>query len=775
MKLNADVSSSRSKSRKAHFSAPSSIRRKIMSASLSKELREQHKARSIPVRKDDEVMVVRGSFKGREGKVVQVYRKKWVIHIDRVTREKVNGASVPIGIHPSNVVVTKVKLDTDRKAILERKGAAKNAMQEFFVAMERRKEELEKKRQKLAELRRAREERRAVLESQTAQQQASPSPNGSAGGNKDRKAIDDLVAMVLGERQGSPSPGAVSSDRGSDTGSERALSRPASMLETNIVSPTSEPKASISVLTTSSRFTELSEAHADIIDIPPEVSVINEVVFIHYSKEVQTVEGSFDTPQLSEEEIRRQIMEEVERNERQKQAQLEDEKKQNETAQNEDTRELTDEERQAIMTSHTFLDFVDSSSKIVERALHETYDFMKDYTIGAEVTSEDTSSKRIKFICDFWDEKWSKNRSVTDVDWSPKYPELLVSSYNKNPMAVNEPDGIACVWNLHMPERPEFVFHSQSDVLAVKFSDFHPNYIIGGTYSGQIVLWDTRAKSLPVLKTPLSAGGHTHPVYSLQMIGTQNAHNLISASTDGFVCSWQLDMLAQPQDFIELVHPSHSKTDEVSVTCSGFPDNETTSFWVGTEEGNVYQANRYDRAGSKAGINQYDTYKGHAGAITGLNFHPLSGPVDFSDLYLTSSVDWTVKLWRAKSISKTSTHPTTILPLYSFEQADDHVYDVKWSPTHPALFGAVDGNGKFDLWNLNTDTEEPYVSTVVGSGKALNKLAWDQDGKKTAIGSSDGKVYVYELGDVASPKTEDWHLLQKNISEMIANQENPNK
>jgi hypothetical protein len=37
----------------------------------------------------------------------------------------------------------------------------------------------------------------------------------------------------------------------------------------------------------------------------------------------------------------------------------------------------------------------------------------------------------------------------------------LVSSYNKNPMAVNEPDGIACVWNLHMPERPEFVFHSQ--------------------------------------------------------------------------------------------------------------------------------------------------------------------------------------------------------------------------------------------------------------------------------------------------------------------------
>jgi len=50
--------------------------------------------RSMPVRKDDEVTVVRGTFKGREGKVVQVWRKKYVIHIERITREKANGATV---------------------------------------------------------------------------------------------------------------------------------------------------------------------------------------------------------------------------------------------------------------------------------------------------------------------------------------------------------------------------------------------------------------------------------------------------------------------------------------------------------------------------------------------------------------------------------------------------------------------------------------------------------------------------------------------------------
>jgi len=76
--------------------------------------------RSIPIRKDDEVTIVRGSNKGREGKVTSVYRLKWVIHVDRVAREKSNGQSVPLGIAPSKVVITSLKLDKDREEILAR-------------------------------------------------------------------------------------------------------------------------------------------------------------------------------------------------------------------------------------------------------------------------------------------------------------------------------------------------------------------------------------------------------------------------------------------------------------------------------------------------------------------------------------------------------------------------------------------------------------------------------------------------------------------------------
>merc|ERR1712098_802747 len=125
MKYSANVTSSRRKWRKGHFSAPSSVRRKIMSSHLSKDLIGKYHVKSMPIRKDDEVIVVRGSHRGREGKVIQVYRKKYVIHIERVTREKSNGSTVNVGIHPSNVSITKLKLDKDCRAILDRKDTTK--------------------------------------------------------------------------------------------------------------------------------------------------------------------------------------------------------------------------------------------------------------------------------------------------------------------------------------------------------------------------------------------------------------------------------------------------------------------------------------------------------------------------------------------------------------------------------------------------------------------------------------------------------------------------
>lgn len=270
-------------------------------------------------------------------------------------------------------------------------------------------------------------------------------------------------------------------------------------------------------------------------------------------------------------------------------------------------------------------------------------------------------------------------------------------------------------------------------MLTATFAKFHPNLILGGTYSGQIVLWDNRVqKRSPIQRTPLSAIAHTHPVFCMSVVGTQNAHNLISISTDGRLCSWSLDNLSAPQETLEL-HRQPSKP--VAVTSLAFPHSDVNNFVIGSEEGLAYSACRH---GSKAGIT--DAYEAHHGPITGISYNAVqNGPIDFSHLFLTSSMDWTIKLWSMKDNK----------PLYSFEDNGDYVLDVAWSPIHPALFAAVDCDGRLDLWNLNQDTEVPSASTVV-EGCALKRVSWTPSGLHVTAGDDTGTIWVYDVAEVTS-------------------------
>ena len=93
----------------------------MMSCHLSADLKAKYEVRSMPVRKGDQVKVMVGGFKNNEGKVQSVYRRRRCIYIEKVIKEKNNGQQAQIPIHPSNCVITALKLDKDRKSILEKK------------------------------------------------------------------------------------------------------------------------------------------------------------------------------------------------------------------------------------------------------------------------------------------------------------------------------------------------------------------------------------------------------------------------------------------------------------------------------------------------------------------------------------------------------------------------------------------------------------------------------------------------------------------------------
>jgi large subunit ribosomal protein L24 len=113
------------KQRKRLYQASVSERYRRFSAPLSSKLKESHGTNSVPIRKGDTVMIMRGDRRNTEGKVTQIDTQKYRIFVEGANREKVDGTSIPVPVHPSKVMITRLNLDDKwRKKILERKGAA---------------------------------------------------------------------------------------------------------------------------------------------------------------------------------------------------------------------------------------------------------------------------------------------------------------------------------------------------------------------------------------------------------------------------------------------------------------------------------------------------------------------------------------------------------------------------------------------------------------------------------------------------------------------------
>jgi dynein intermediate chain len=190
--------------------------------------------------------------------------------------------------------------------------------------------------------------------------------------------------------------------------------------------------------------------------------------------------------------------------------------------------------------------------------------------------------------------------------------------------------------------------------------------------------------------------------------------------------------------------------DQVTVSSLDFPTNETITFWIGTEAGDVHQAELYTHDDVRVGLDpRRAVYRAHSAAVTRVEFHPGSEGMGFGDLFLTSSMDRTVKLWKRRGVGDAfcrdggdgkggiggaefkgetvsrspraaekgaesptggeGADPMDVAPIYSSGEGKDCVYDVRWHPVHPALFARVDGSNTFDLYNLNVDTQVSFL------------------------------------------------------------------
>ena len=117
-------------------------RDKMVGAVLEESLRKQYGRKNIRVIKGDSVRIMRGEYKGVEGKVEKVNTEHATFHVEGIQREKIRGGQVKVPIHSSNVMVTSLNLDDDfRSSKLQGTTRGESA------ASSEKKEEKEKKKE----------------------------------------------------------------------------------------------------------------------------------------------------------------------------------------------------------------------------------------------------------------------------------------------------------------------------------------------------------------------------------------------------------------------------------------------------------------------------------------------------------------------------------------------------------------------------------------------------------------------------------------------------
>jgi len=331
---------------------------------------------------------------------------------------------------------------------------------------------------------------------------------------------------------------------------------------------------------------------------------------------------------------------------------------------------------------------------------------------------------------------------------------------------------------------PEYSLTAQNQITTVHFHPTDPFFVFGSTMNGQILMWDVRnGKSKPMQRSNF-AEGHSAPVFDMSFLPniklkqaeiakqkgvqkqnkmeTGNVHHILSVSNDGKLCIWRTDQLSvKPQNVVDPAKDQQQQQNptnqrQLITTCFDYSYRDHQNVILGSDEGYLYKAEIISSGGQNQKASTIkEAISAHFGPITNVEFFPINQyekafqfNEKVSGLYLTSSYDWTVKLWHNKFGTKLGKQQNG--PFAVFDQMTDYVYDVKWNiGGKPGVFACCDGEGKINVFDLSEDFRHPVTKTPIkinkGANVAATTLSWSSDGKFLAGGDSDGTISFYNV------------------------------
>lgn len=344
---------------------------------------------------------------------------------------------------------------------------------------ERRRAEIAEKRARLAALKQARQDREQSTRQQLASSSTTPSgtltdrddsrPNSRIGGGNKQDEIESLLRGV-----GVPPTPRTSIGPGADTTPERSTAgddprseptQTTTEIETPLqpmsvqtppsmrLNPHPDPRSSLSRPSSEADIPPETDESAPSPTLPPPpppppapnpkvvydksiqttpdlfpyspttASTSSGAQTRNYNNEDEEGESGGGAGRETSDELRSRIISELEAERLQLDRDILEEKRLAQLAYDETLKKgLSPPELETIFSSPGFSEFLQDSTKVVQRALSESYDYLRDYTITDEEGREDAEGKRqrVRLLGAWRDEAWGKGRSVTAVDWSPK-------------------------------------------------------------------------------------------------------------------------------------------------------------------------------------------------------------------------------------------------------------------------------------------------------------------------------------------------------------------
>jgi len=357
--------------------------------------------------------------------------------------------------------------------------------------------------------------------------------------------------------------------------------------------------------------------------------------------------------------------------------------------------------------------FFNKSLKIINRVMKEEDDILKSYKDVKRDTEVESTDYGELFSLKL-------DHGIYSIDTSAFFPELLALSTDKKVIIYNS-----------LFKKIEYQFTTATKILTVQFSKLNSNIIFGTGYNGKIFCWNLESESnIPYLVSSANTMNHSYPVFALSQIHENNG-TLITASTDGKICTWSSSMLSKPMSPpIELKTPKSLslRFDELAPTSILNLPNDHGFVIIGCEDGNIYRVKRFDNKVSANTDDLFDRiYQKHQGPISSLD-----SSAEFPNLFISSSFDWNVFLWDLNSPEE---------PLLKVSR-NNSIIQASWRPGNSTQIGFIYGN-VFEILDLSIDSVKPIIKITVE--KTLNSFRFDKSGVKVILGSVDGEVKGFEI------------------------------